>query len=82
MKLKLMNPVVHGSQRGSRNCTTEFREAVAAEASDPNRPITEVDRAHSLNAMSNAFTTRSASGLVENDPPTTRRVNRSNTTAV
>lgn len=45
-----MKPVVHGRQPGSRNYTKEFREAVAAEANDPNRSIAEVARAHGLNA--------------------------------
>lgn len=45
-----MKPVVHGRQRGSRNYTKEFREAVAAEANDPNRSIAGVARAHGLNA--------------------------------
>ncbi|TDA48987.1 transposase [Burkholderia pyrrocinia] len=45
-----MKPVVHGRQSGSRNYTKEFREAVAAEANDPNRSIAEVARAHGLNA--------------------------------
>ncbi|WP_080630121.1 transposase [Burkholderia glumae] len=35
---------------GTRNYTKEFREAVAAEANDPNRSIAEVARAHGLNA--------------------------------
>ncbi|WP_446728047.1 transposase [Paraburkholderia sp. SG-MS1] len=35
---------------GMRSCTKEFREAVAAEANDPNRSIAEVARAHGLNA--------------------------------
>ncbi|MCA7955783.1 transposase [Burkholderia seminalis] len=45
-----MKPVVHGRQPGSKNYTKEFREAVAAEANDPNRSIAEVARAHGLNA--------------------------------
>ncbi|QNB16076.1 transposase [Paraburkholderia tropica] len=44
-----MKPVVHGRQPGSRNYTKEFREAVAAEANDPNRSIAEVARARGLN---------------------------------
>ncbi|MCA8395118.1 transposase [Burkholderia vietnamiensis] len=39
-----------GRQPGSKNYTKEFREAVAAEANDPNRSIAEVARAHGLNA--------------------------------
>ncbi|WP_156444548.1 transposase [Burkholderia sp. MSMB1826] len=45
-----MKPVVQRRQPGSRNYTKEFREAVAAEANDPNRSIAEVARAHGLNA--------------------------------
>ncbi|WP_367648468.1 transposase [Burkholderia lata] len=45
-----MKPTAHGRQPGSRNCTKEFREAVVAEASDPNRSIAEVARRHGLNA--------------------------------
>ncbi|WP_162999534.1 transposase [Burkholderia sp. Nafp2/4-1b] len=45
-----MKPVVHGRQPGSRNYTKEFRQAVAAEANDPNCSIAEVARAHGLNA--------------------------------
>ncbi len=45
-----MRPVVHGRQPGSKNDTKAFREAVAAEAIDPNRSIAEVARAHRLNA--------------------------------
>jgi transposase len=45
-----MKSVVHGRQPGSRNYTKEFRQAVAAEANDPNRSIAEVARAHALNA--------------------------------
>ncbi|PAK12528.1 hypothetical protein CJO66_21945 [Burkholderia ubonensis] len=50
MGIRLMKPVVHGRRPGSRNYTKEFREAVAAEANDPNRSIAEVARAHGLNA--------------------------------
>ncbi|WP_081989995.1 transposase [Burkholderia savannae] len=50
MGIRSMKPVVHGRQPGSRNYTKEFREAVAAEANDPNRSIAEVARAHGLNA--------------------------------
>ncbi|WP_413212752.1 transposase [Paraburkholderia kururiensis] len=50
MGIRLMKPVVHGRQPGSKNYTKEFREAVAAEANDPNRSIAEVARAHGLNA--------------------------------
>ncbi|WP_175951167.1 transposase [Burkholderia sp. BCC0405] len=45
-----MKPTAHGRQLGSRNYTKEFREAVVAEASDPNRSIAEVARRHGLNA--------------------------------
>jgi transposase len=45
-----MKSVVHGRRPGSRNYTKEFREAIAAEANDPNRSIAEVARAHGLNA--------------------------------
>ncbi|WP_410731237.1 transposase [Burkholderia sp. SIMBA_062] len=51
MGIRLMKPVVHGRRPGSRNYTKEFREAVAAEANDPNRSIAEVARAHGLNAQ-------------------------------
>jgi transposase len=44
-----MKPTTHGRQLGSRNYTKEFREAVAAEANDPNRSIAEVARTHGLN---------------------------------
>lgn len=45
-----MKPSAHGRQLGSRNYTKEFREAVAAEANDPNRSIAEVARTRGLNA--------------------------------
>lgn len=45
-----MKSSAHGRRPGSRNYTKEFREAVVAEANDPNRSIAEVARTHGLNA--------------------------------
>ncbi|CAM2157954.1 transposase [Paraburkholderia tropica] len=50
MGIRMMKSSAHGRRPGSRNYTKEFREAVVAEANDPNRSIAEVARTHGLNA--------------------------------
>ncbi|WP_412530504.1 transposase [Burkholderia lata] len=50
MGFRLMKPTAHRRQLGSKNYMKEFREAVVAEASGPNRSIAEVARRHGLNA--------------------------------
>jgi len=45
-----MKSTAKGRHTGSRNYTEEFREAVVAEANNPNRSIAEVARVHGLNA--------------------------------